>query len=126
MSEGIGEDHFNEAIDRLARTPDGEILYLFLQRRLMAVPTSTEDGALRSDHGERSFAARLISLMAKGIQERGGRTGSTSDTSSGSTRPIVFAVASPRPTGGGPRGSGRRGPSGPVAGWDSSVDPRGS
>jgi hypothetical protein len=38
-------------------TPDGRNLYIFLQRRLMKVPTQKQRGALRVDQGERSFAA---------------------------------------------------------------------
>jgi hypothetical protein len=123
MSEGITEEQFREAIDRLARTPDGGLLYLYLQRRLMAISTATDGGALRVDAGERQFASRLIGLMAKGMQERGGRTGSNDDTSSGSARPIVFAVGGPRSTGGSTgRGTRRRVPTGPVTGWDTPDD----
>lgn len=85
-----------DAVDRIARTPDGAALYVFLQRRLMAVPVTFEPGALQWDHGERSFASRLIGLMAKGIYESGGRTGTTGSSAgpSGSEQPLV--VPSPR------------------------------
>jgi hypothetical protein len=85
-----------EAIDRIARTPDGAALYVFLQRRLMSVGLADDAGALRADHGERSFAAKLISVMAKGIFESGGRTGITGSNlgPSGSEQPVV--VPSPR------------------------------
>jgi hypothetical protein len=117
MSEGITDQHFEEAIERIAGTADGQLLYLYLQRRLMKLPPNLDDGPLRADLGERMFASRLIGLMAKGMQERGGRTGS-SDTSSGSARPIVFAVAGSRVASTSPGGTRRRGPSGPVSGWD--------
>jgi hypothetical protein len=85
-----------EAIDRVARTPDGAALYVFLQRRLMSVPLDISDGALRQDHGERTFAAKLISCMAKGIFESGGRTGIAGSSlgPDGSEQPVV--VPSPR------------------------------
>src|ERR1700691_1560410 len=84
-----------EAIDRIARTPDGAALYVFLQRRLMSIPAENSKGALRSDLGERTFAAKLISAMAKGIFESGGRTGISGSSSgpSGSEQPFVTPVA---------------------------------
>jgi hypothetical protein len=90
----VTEDQFHAAIDRLARSEDGRSLYLYLQRRRMAVTTLTKTSALRRDDGERQFAAHLMSLMAKGIAESGGRTGSSSRTDG--EQPIVFAVAGPR------------------------------
>jgi hypothetical protein len=85
-----------EAIDRIARTPDGAALYVFLQRRLMSISIADSDGALRQDQGERTFAAKLISVMAKGIYESGGRSGITGSNlgPSGSEQPVV--VPSPR------------------------------
>jgi hypothetical protein len=109
MSEGLTDEDLHKAIDRLARTPDGRILYLFLQRRLMGVPASSKSGALRTDHGERMFAAKLIGLMATGIAESGGASSSSGDGSTGSgDKPIVFAVPQPRRVAGTGRGIGRR------------------
>ena len=103
MSAPLSDEAMAEAIDRIARSADGQILYRFLQRSLMAVPSVTSKGALRAHHGERSFASRLMGLMSKGIAESGGRT-----SSSGSTeQPIVFALAKPVDTRGA-RGAGRR------------------
>ena len=86
-----------EAIDRIARTPDGATFYVFLQRRLMAISPPTSSGALRLDQGERTFAAKLIGAMAKGVFESGGRN--SSGTSGGSTgsgeQPLI--VPSPKP-----------------------------
>jgi hypothetical protein len=96
----------DEAIDRIARTADGAALYVFLQRRMMWVPASNEDGALRADHGERSFASKLIGLMAKGIHESGGRT-RNDPTGSDVEQPVVVPIAGPV-AGPGPRGAGRR------------------
>ena len=86
----------HEALDRIARTPDGAAFYIFLQRRLMTVLASDSDGALRSDHGERMFAAKLIGLMAKGILESGGRTSNTSGSTGSGEQPIVVPGSEPR------------------------------
>lgn len=104
----IEDKQLHAAIDAIARTEHGRTLYLFLQKRLMAVPTSIEGGALQTDHGERTFASKLIALMGKGIRESGG-SNTSSDGSGGISpdQPITFAVAGPRSTGG-PRGAGRR------------------
>jgi hypothetical protein len=109
-----------EAIDRIARTPDGAALYVFLQRRLMSISIADSDGALRQDQGERSFAAKMISVMAKGIYESGGRSGITGSNlgPDGSEQPVV--VPSPRAVNVG-RGAGstrRIGPETRVPGYD--------
>lgn len=99
-----------EAIDRIARTPDGAVLYVLLQRRLMHVAGENSDGALRLDQGERTFAARLIGAMAKGIFESGGRTGITGSSigPSGGEQPVVVPVAKPVRTGRERNPGGRR------------------
>ncbi|MDB6085547.1 MAG: hypothetical protein JWN43_3428 [Gammaproteobacteria bacterium] len=107
MTEPINDTRLIEAIDRIARTPDGRSLYLFLQRRMMAVCTSEEASALYRSEGERTFAARLIGLMATGMAESGGRTSSSGGTGGDTEQPIVFAVPKPVAVGG-PRGAGRR------------------
>ena len=86
-----------EAIDRIARTPDGAALYVLLQRQMMAVLPTTDGGALQTNHGERMFAARLIGLMAKGIFESGGRTGHTGSSigPGGGEQPVVVPLAEP-------------------------------
>ena len=108
-----------EAIDRIARTPDGAALYVFLQRRVMAISHADTDGALRLDEGERRFASRLIGHMAKGVFESGGRTGITGSSTgpSGSDQPIV--VPSPKPVSVSRSGTRRRvGPGTVVPGWN--------
>ncbi|HEY8751587.1 MAG TPA: hypothetical protein VIM11_26635 [Tepidisphaeraceae bacterium] len=109
-----------EAIDRIARTADGAALYVFLQRRLMSISVAPTDGALRSDEGERTFAAKLISVMAKGIFESGGRSGITGSSigPGGSEQPVV--VPSPRAVrvSGEPGSTRRIGPHTRVAGYD--------
>lgn len=72
MSAEIGDKELQEAWDRVARTSDGKMIYLHLQRRLMGVMTGGDSCTLRADNGERKFAAKLIGLMAKGISESGG------------------------------------------------------
>lgn len=121
-AEPLTDEQFRNALDRVARTEDGRTLYLFLQRRLMGVCSSLEDGALRDDQGERSFAAKLIGLMAKGIAESGGRTTSDNGSSTGSgDQPIVFAVPQPRSVA--RRGGNRRVTADTVIpGWNDTAD----
>lgn len=76
------DDDLKAAIDRLARTADGRELYLYLQKTLLSLAIGDRtDGALREHEGRRMFAADLMSLMAKGIEESGGRD----------NQPIVFS-----------------------------------
>lgn len=111
-SKPVHTEELRKAIDGLARTPDGRTLYLYLQKTLMGVPTgATTEWALQTHHGKRMFAAELMGLMAKGIEE--------SDRHFGS-RAIVFSVP------GGVRIHGARQPAGArrvthehsVPGWD--------
>lgn len=76
----ISDDDFEKAIDRFSRTADGRVVYCWLQNVLCDVITTSEDGALRENNGERRFAAKLMGHMAKGIEESGGRD----------NQPIVF------------------------------------
>jgi hypothetical protein len=108
-----------EALDRIARTADGAAFYVYLQRRLMSVHGAQGKGALRQNHGERTFAAELISVMAKGIFESGGRTGihGSSSGPGGSEQPVVVPI--PKPVSVARPGSRRRiGPNTRVAGYD--------
>ena len=97
MSEPIDDTELHAAWDRVARTPDGHLIYLHLQRRLMAVAPFEDSGTLPRIEGERIFAAKLIGLMAKGIAESGGHSDSI----------YTFAVAGPRAVSHS-RGAGRR------------------
>jgi len=97
-----------ESIDRISRTPDGANLYVLLQRRVMRVLGVAEPGALQSDNGERMFATHLMSLMAKGIYESGGRTSSTGGTGPDSEQPFVVPRAEPVRTGRARNPGGRR------------------
>jgi hypothetical protein len=70
----IDDKQMADAIDRIARTPDGQALYLFLQKTLSGVPLLQDGDALRSHHGRRTFAAELMAAMADGIRDsHGGR-----------------------------------------------------
>lgn len=105
----IEDKQLHAAIDAIARTEHGRTLYLFLQKRLMGVCSSYDSGALQADHGERTFAAKLIALMSKGIAESGGRSTSSDGTGGISPdHPIVFAVPQPRSVGDSSRGARRR------------------
>lgn len=66
MTEIVDKD-LAEAIDRIARTPDGEMLYLYLQKVLMGVSTSDDPCALTKEKGRRSFASELMGFMSQGI-----------------------------------------------------------
>lgn len=95
----ISDEDTAEAIDRIARTADGRLFYLYLQKRLLGVlaEANPESGALQMDHGERRFASKLMGLMAAGIDESGGRTDQQS-TGGPTERPVVFRVG-PRAVG---------------------------
>ena len=115
MTDPISDKSMKEAIDRIARTPDGAGLYLYCQRKLMTVCQDADLGALPRQEGARVFALELINLMAKGILESGGRT---SSSPAGTEQPLVFAAAEPV-TVRAPRGAGRRiGPDTRVPGYD--------
>lgn len=86
----IEVDEIFKAIDRIARTADGELLFRYLQREALSLPDAGGNkGALRQHDGRRRFALDLMARMAKGIDERGGR--SSNDTSGIAERPAVFA-----------------------------------
>lgn len=91
----ITDEEMHQAIDRIARSEDGHLLYLYFQKALCA--TTTTESALPRNEGRRSFAAELMAIMAKGIRESG-RADSI---------PITFAVAGPRSIAGTGSGPGR-------------------
>jgi hypothetical protein len=64
MSE-ISTDEINEAWDRIARTPDGQIIFRHLNKLAMAL--ATDVSALPVHEGGRILARNLMSLMARGI-----------------------------------------------------------
>lgn len=118
---GISHDDLKSAIGRIAGTPDGENLYLWLQKQLMALPVvGSTDGGLREFNGRRMLVAELIAMMSEGIKLSG---------RSDDTRPIVFRLAGSERADSRSRfsGAGRRvGPSTYVPGFsDPADDPHG-
>lgn len=77
------------AIERIATTSDGELLYLWLQRELQRVGMTSDLGALQMLEGRRLLAHDLMNMMATGIDERAQRTGSIQQP------PVVFARPGP-------------------------------
>ena len=72
MNDEIASKDVEEAIDRIARTDDGMLLYLYLQKvRLGLAPPDAHERALPRLEGRRSFAADLMAHMGKGIRESG-------------------------------------------------------
>ena len=85
----ITDDDMKKAIDRIASTEDGYLLYLYFQKTLCStVPLSPIEGALQGNEGRRKYAAELMDLMSKGIAESGGSR--TADR-----RPVIFARQQP-------------------------------
>lgn len=97
----ISDEDTTRALDRIARTPDGTILYRCLQKVLCGVSGTTEGGALQNEHGRRSLARDLMARMAQGIDE-------SSSARSESDRPVTFAVAGPVRAVSAARGAARR------------------
>jgi hypothetical protein len=98
MNEELTDQDMRDALDRVARSSDGVLLYRYLQKTLCAVTTdSMPEGALRRNEGRRSLAAELMGLMAEGIRSAGSRADS----------PITFALAGARAVAR-TRGAGRR------------------
>jgi hypothetical protein len=98
---GISEDDLKSAIDRIGMSPDGELLYLWLQRRLTRVLQTTEPGALQQENGQRILATELMGHLSAGINEAHG--GSRSD------RIVTFKLPERAAVRLGARGAIRRG-----------------
>lgn len=97
----ITDDDLIKAWDRIARTPDGALIYRYFQKIIMGNLDDLDpsDRALRSHAARRRFAAELMGLMAKGLDESGGRTDlPNDDAGQPSGRPVVFRT-NPRPAG---------------------------
>ena len=87
----ISQNDLHRAVDRIARSEDGHLLYRYFQQALCGVLVNAADGALREDNGRRRFASELMGLMAKGIEESGG-PGTTS-------KPVTFSRQQPAASG---------------------------
>ena len=96
----IDQQQVNEALARIARTADGRIFYVGLQKVLMGVPSQPSDGALRENLGRRSFASELMAVMAEAMSE-------TDPSDDPGSRPVIFALSKPAAVAG-TRGSRRR------------------
>ena len=92
MSAEIEFQQIKDAWDRVARTPDGLVIYRHLQRLRLGL--ATDMSALPQFEGRRSLAADLMAYMAEGIAENDRAC-------------VTFAVAKPAPVSG-TRGAGRR------------------
>jgi hypothetical protein len=109
----IESKDIQEAWDRIARTPDGLLIYRHLQRIVMGT-AGPDDGALPRLEGRRRLAADLMAYMAEGVAENDRRAC------------VTFAVAKPVATTGS-RGAGRRVTADTfVAGYDTSFDTGGT
>ena len=64
----IESQDIKEAWDRIARTPDGLVIYRHLQRIVMGT-AGPDDGALPRLEGRRRLAADLMAYMAEGIAD---------------------------------------------------------
>lgn len=95
----ITHEDLAKAWDRIARGPDGELVYAFLQKVAIGlISEGCTDGALRHNLGRRSLAHEIMGLMSKGIEESAGRHRSAGGNSVDG-RPLVFAVRQPAATG---------------------------
>lgn len=112
MSE-VADKDMHEALDRIARTTDGELFYRYLQKTLCAVSAlDVSQCALPRLEGRRSFAAELMGLMAEGMQASG-RHAAT----------VTFTRAKPSAVSG-TRGAGRRVTADTyVSGWNHQSEP---
>lgn len=85
----------DKVLDRIARTPDGEALYRFLQKEAQSLPADGSVGALRSHDGRRSFALDLMGHMAKGIDARAGSAAHSASDGKLTERAVVFERPGP-------------------------------
>lgn len=117
----IEPKQWQEALGRIALTPDGWLLYCGLHKVAMGLPPGTDpsDGALRANLGRRSLAHEIMTVMKEGIDERGKRTG----IDKLSEQPVAFAE--PKPVAANPAGRGARRritADTAVPGWDAPAD----
>lgn len=105
----IDEKLCDEALQRFARTPDGTLFYLKLQKVLAGIPATTESGALQENLGRRRFAAELMAVMAEAMAEpvSDGSDDAKRRLASGE-RPVIFQLQRGVAVATGPRGARRR------------------
>jgi len=87
----VTDEQLAEAADRIARTQDGQLLYLYLQKVLLGVTAQDmSDCALQRNEGRRSFASELMGLMTNGVDASDGTS-----TGRPSERAVIFARRQP-------------------------------
>lgn len=93
----IDDDAIVKALKRIAMTPDGALLYAYLQKQAIGLPAGDDpsDSALRRELGRRTLAHQMMGLMAEGIDESGGRTDDSTGADKRSERPLVFLTRRP-------------------------------
>jgi hypothetical protein len=94
MTEDISDADINSALANIGRTSDGRLLYRYLQRELMGIARTSENGALQVHHGTRTLAANLMARMSSGIAEK-----SSDYASGGRFDLVVFTAPKPVDTG---------------------------
>ncbi|HEY1433070.1 MAG TPA: hypothetical protein VGF39_15800 [Stellaceae bacterium] len=65
----INDKDMRDALNRVGLTPDGEILYVWLQWRLLELANSLEPGALQANEGARILATELMRCLSAGVAE---------------------------------------------------------
>lgn len=115
----ITDQDLRNAWDRMSRTSDGELVYLYLQKQLCGILETHDSGALQRNEGRRSLARDLMAMMAGGIEGSVGQRANPAD------KPVVFAVRQPVETRAS-RGTRRRvTEDSKVPGWDTEDSPGG-
>ena len=104
MSDFLTTPEIDEAWDRIARTPDGQVIYRHLMKLVTEV--ATDDSALPRREGARTLAHNLMKLMANGIVDNDRYC-------------VAFPAPKPEPRDRASRGAGPRiGPQHFVPGYD--------
>ena len=104
MSDFLTTPEIDEAWDRIARTPDGQVIYRHLMKLVAEV--ATDDSALPRREGARTLAHNLMKLMANGIVDNDRYC-------------VAFPAPKPEPRDRASRGAGPRiGPRHFVPGYD--------
>lgn len=86
----INDEDMKAALDRIARTADGYIMFCYFQTLRMGFlhDPDPSPGALRENNAHRKFASEIIGLMSKGIEESG-------RSIPGRDRPIIVVRSGP-------------------------------
>ena len=82
----VFDDEINESLANIAKTRDGRVLHIFLQKAVMALAPDPMSGALQVFEGGRRFAQQIKAVMDVSIAEN----------SSGGTKSEQLVVIVPR------------------------------